>query len=275
MTAISCLLLLACQRQPAPAAAPLAIVALNDPANPYRGQYADWDAWIIANLDPHSSQMPGATVRQGEAALFVNIDEHGCLIPYELHARRERTGMQRGIVSAGYGSTRLLAQGPISDELQARLSAMLAGISAEGYPEIPDWLMQEPPEAAMFMPNGDVLCRLPAAESKYPDPELEGRDGVMIWQRHAADGELLGWTSGHWLELYVGSAGMPEGQLSSIPGAMLEVRALSGSGFRLLDYDGTELDPLNPPQRNLKFGNEMSRSALEFTYEGQRAGGME
>jgi hypothetical protein len=152
---------------------------MDDPNNPYSGQYKSWDTWSFENLqsaddlgkspshvdDQHEVPViPSHDVDEHEQrqttrdGIGVHLDRSGYLIPAEIYLQQRELAKQEGRVEEFYSSVLgTFAKGNPELDMLTEMDAALDAIAAKFYPPVPDWLAARPPKGAMLYPNGDVI----------------------------------------------------------------------------------------------------------------------
>ena len=166
----------------------LNVKALDDPANPYAGLYEEWDTWIYDNHltlvtdhdanahlpdDPHSGGFALInwvinTLEVEDAwqvsDFYLLVDDQGWLIPHRVGQELEY-GWQipelstpaKDAAKRSYCGFRLQSAGVMPEELSHAYHAVLYQLQAPGLPEIPDWLIDNPPFSVRFLPTGEYV----------------------------------------------------------------------------------------------------------------------
>lgn len=202
---------------------------LDDPENPYAGQYEEWDIWAYEHFRPGmnaqaimadmagpvpnpSKVMVGGPLHlaldnAGELQLWTNhhVDSEGFLIPSgrgeDITGRKAREFPQA------------FASGPIeqaqNDEWQLQITAR----SACKYGPIPAFIGEQPPVRLVFVPNGEFAVKgmLGLGDTDNFDIQTSGDLAARErWYRYSPEGELLGmtgvvgmgWRDDSWILLY-------------------------------------------------------------------------
>jgi hypothetical protein len=137
---------------------------LDDPANPYRGQYAEWDYYCFANARSMTRSDSKAWNRHKvpitRRLIQVNIDANGFPTPLMLTNRQRMEyyhNPQPAPATTGGGCTlSYTVYGDVPELLDERMYAAELAIRAEFVPKIPRWLAMNPPVKAIMLPGGDV-----------------------------------------------------------------------------------------------------------------------
>jgi hypothetical protein len=184
---------------------------LDDPANPYLGQYDDQDRWIVEHWrtapaederqEYYSSYKPEQDLLPVRRHLtFGTVDREGWLIPGAVSRQRVYSDLTvRDQANWGHPKTEseplavLWADGPLSKEAHDLLIRESRHHSAAGHPVIPAWLGEHLPLEAVFVPNGEILAYgelglvLPEDDERWRFRAPPGER----WYRYSADGRLL------------------------------------------------------------------------------------
>jgi hypothetical protein len=216
---------------------------LDDPANPYRGQYGPVDRWAWQHaIEPEAVEKArrvmtppeGAQVTEPQPALIlIPVDAAGWALPFVEFQRRihGEFAMQAGqepkltVAEAFLADSQRWAKqeaerdarqqqpdadmwpppynyashGKMPPHVYAEWESWFHGAQADRYPVIPAWLGENPPLAAVFLPDGTIVCYGPLGLHFVADPEDERR-GMSLsvlsrtaeeWYRYTAEGKLL------------------------------------------------------------------------------------
>ncbi|MCC7476986.1 hypothetical protein IT575_00890 [bacterium] len=192
---------------------------LDDPANPYRGQYEDWDRWFYGNYfapnwtEPDFEPLKQARIKeQGGKSdqwrdyhSFVSAD--GWLIP-QRQTWRKQTQLPAGATLASSSGGffpeigdellfRYRSAGCMPVAMAERRSHEEALAMAPDYPPIPGWLGGNPPQEALMTLEGDWLCLGPlggqVSAADWPEApgvwyEATRREPCFLYDK---DGKLL------------------------------------------------------------------------------------
>jgi hypothetical protein len=208
-----------------PAANAPIVRPLDDPANPWVGQYSALDRWAYAHFaSPDRAEAllaaPAADAAPPVLSLAVPVNASGWPIPLVEYERLKAAASDR-VRSEDQGRTVLeyyqchkkgpydlsldkyspteyfyIAAGPADPALAAEAEALQVRSKAERYPAIPAWLGEAPPLAAVFLPEAEILTCGELGERYQPDPPGQyygSRDWQLgdPWRRYSASGELL------------------------------------------------------------------------------------
>lgn len=274
----------------------LALKALDHPANPYRGQYEEWDVWAFEQITAASGlvekmnlehitvapEPANAPADESMLSFGFRLDEEGSLIPNrEIIIRYEQAYSAGDSTEPSNESPIYLVHGFMKDELARQMQRSQAELRGRFYPEIPSWLAARPPFHAMLLPNGEVICRgalgsgLARLSSHGGGHGAGGRHGEIPAEMHlySSEGQLLASTENSWWELFHGPHGLPEpaGKLSRDRyGYLTYSDEVSGALLSRWDYDCTPL-PLTgelPVRNKRNFLSLMPEMITDF-YNGQ------
>ena len=135
--------------------------SLDDPANPYLGQYSEWDSWMYAH--------PGDPTFEERRAVFagelpdnkfwgsVSVNADGYPIPdmlsRELRRQDDADGQPppKDACNLGFG-----VWGEMPLEMYERWDAAGLAVDAQYAARIPKWLADNPPKSARIWPDGTV-----------------------------------------------------------------------------------------------------------------------
>jgi hypothetical protein len=257
------------------------VIALDDPRNPYFGQYTEGDYWTYE----HAMDITRGFIRTPfEQSNFgksdVNfmlgwVDDRGCLIPYLSYAAESHLICYNDQVNDFWKDKNVLyAFGSMDKELIERIHSAQLKAYAYLYPQIPTWLASSPPISAMLLPNGDVISKGLLGSYSAQENLLDTRIGSccggsedLMWCLYNADGELQATSKDHlWIDLYVSLRTLPY----NLNNCSVDIRRDGYHIFRatetreiivVLDYDGADMHlKTEPPYR----------SALQFSFIGAK-----
>jgi hypothetical protein len=206
------------------------VLAQDDPANQYRGQYSVWDRWIWQQFGARDPRQPlfyapgdkrlgGTYVNFFETwrNVFVPVDDNGAQVPLAVVGQwdaQRQLGWDRRDPSNHVwksGNYSMSAAGELDWAQWTQLTAERLGNTLGLYPQAPAWLLMQPVSHVTFVPNGDVVTHGPLG-SFDTSPELDlmerykaGRDAP--YHIYGADGALKatlplrstgGWTRRYW-----------------------------------------------------------------------------
>jgi hypothetical protein len=191
--------------------------SLDDPDNPYLGQYSDYDsvpnitgdeitAWFRA--DTPEGQAIKARYPEGWTMEMAMCGAEGWLLPASLSVLElthsaglplkdmvhDPSGKQQ---SGSLNILRFYAAGVMSPKIVAQKELDRKRQSASAIPPIPAWLGEHPPLAAVFPPSGEILVlgpldlRIERPAGQYVD-SISSSQEAGSWYRYSAEGRLLG-----------------------------------------------------------------------------------
>ena len=214
--------------------------ALDDPENPYAGQYEEWDIWafehfrpgmnaqaIMAELQPPEPKRSGVSLASpfylwsdaaGQPVLWTThrVDNDGFLLPDELTSKNYGRDAQRFGSGAGQPVREMaqaFASGPITQEQYDAWQLQYTAGIATRYVPIPAFIGEQPPLRLVFVLNGEFAVKgmLGLGDTDNFDMQSSGDLASRErWYRYSADGELLGqtgvvgmgWRDASWMLLY-------------------------------------------------------------------------
>ena len=132
------------------------VKALDDPQNPFIGQYSAMDQWSYDHwINTEYKRLGEPGVYQG----MLDVTDEGFLVP-ELTQLRNNLELSQGndIDEPQCQHTyTLYSEGEISDELMDEILQARAVLTAQYMPSIPQWLAEQPPYWAQLLPDGSVV----------------------------------------------------------------------------------------------------------------------
>lgn len=137
---------------------------LNEPGNPYRKQYAQWDRWALAHAKDmrmvdwgawNAGELPDA-----RRMIFVKVDQAGYPIPLlDQRAELMQQAHDPSLKHKNDCSVSFMAYGDMPLELLRELQTAELAIKTKYLGQIPAWLAKQPPLWAIVLPSGDVVTR--------------------------------------------------------------------------------------------------------------------
>lgn len=252
---------------------------LDDQRNPYRGQYQEWDRWLVSNCESvhrgFASNTTGPASATGQMLFTTMIDAAGYVIPaVESRRRFEEAQKNRTEGSFDKDAHYITGAGPADQAMLYRYRSQIDEVCAPYYRRIPDWLGSNSPLAAVLLPNGEVVTQGPLGSGMKKDtppdtpagnqqPSTAAKAGGRSsgngpnqgWYRYDATGKQLGFTTKPaWWFLYYDAAAraLPPGKMTSRrDGYTIFTDPATGAVTSVYDYDGTKLDAVEPPLRDL------------------------
>ena len=212
-----------------------AVRALDDPANPYKDKYGPVDRWAWEHaLDPSQISTAASPAPMPEAAevtapmpvsYLMPVDKDGWPVPFDdyqtraheqqkgtnfdmaLGAKTPREYYQRSInrtfdaqeaqpqLPADWPTYSYLVRGAMPPAVYSDYEAQFYAGMADRYPPIPAWLGENTPQAAVFLPDGTILCYGPLGRHYLPDGHYSDYElaewPAETWYRYTADGKQL------------------------------------------------------------------------------------
>jgi hypothetical protein len=198
----------------------IAVRNIDDPQNPYAGQYSELDRWYYDHYVPevtldeesylwyYSRDEESDFVRQYPKDWGIGkgtIDEQGWPLPSSVHRNtpQDQPLTLRQYIVERYGRGKRLNgpkffsywfAGVIPEHLIAARDKESYYQQAREMPPIPAWLGENPPLRAAFVPGGEIVAygplglRIAAPKDDYQAQMAPGEK----WYRYALDGKLLG-----------------------------------------------------------------------------------
>ncbi len=150
---------------------------LNDPANPYREQYAEWDYYCFAN----ARRMDKAELKKWNShkvpltrrSILVNVDANGYPVPI-MQTHNERMEWYRDQIPAPDGACTMSysVYADVPELLDQRMYAAEQALRSELVPEIPRWLAVSPPLKALMLPDGSCIAYGAPGTGRQYDREI-------------------------------------------------------------------------------------------------------
>lgn len=141
---------------------PIAVRDLTDTDNPFYGQYAEWDLWIIAHEFSILQSQGVTNIWDQPGQMYgLSVTGEGYLIPYVENTRRYFDSLRNGdLETLDDCQHSINAYGVMPPELEERMHAQVMRLSAESFPEVPEWLPGLNPDQAMIHPDGRVVVSI-------------------------------------------------------------------------------------------------------------------
>lgn len=175
---------------------------LDDPANPYRDQYAEWDYYCFANARDMSKEERRKWNRHQVPLtrrwINVFVDPAGFPVPI-MQSHQERMEWYRDR-EPSQGDTCVNSYevyADVPEDLDQRMYAAEQAIRAELVPAIPRWLALNPPLKAIMLPDGSIVAYgEPGSGRDYDlnDDFLRGAPPVKCFH-YSPEGTLLAQTA--------------------------------------------------------------------------------
>lgn len=239
-----------------------------EPGSPYAKSYdPEIDGWIFENLvyigkrGDYELSCP-----EGQYLMETYADDEGYQVPFATFVRQKEAAIKNGkrdsFNSMLEQNTALIAVGEMEEPLISAVRDKQWNIRSEFFMPVPSWLIQNPPTAAMLLPNGDVATKGPVADadpSGLPDPDPDpccGGNGDYMkgYFLYSPDGELLSFDQDSFFGLYYKeelSGDLNCAVQETRPDGYTILRGNSHEVLAVYDYDGTKLQSLDlPPTRD-------------------------
>lgn len=261
-------------------------------ANPYSGQYAPWDKWILEHQRGVFRGAKATAMMQGptgtEVLMVSGVTEDGFLMPYMEYERRMELRVVDKFDTDGPDEDLLVVSiGDMPQELQDATHLAADEVRSAFYREIPRWLVDLQPERSVLLPNGEIAARIAPSKLGFSadDPNLKplnmsadkpgsGDKTDSGWARYAADGQLLGYTRhSHWWYLYfdIEVDSLPAGELKIQPDGYAVIRSENDrSIIAIYDFDGTRLDAFPEANRDTHYFHHLMPRILTTYYSAQQ-----
>ncbi len=135
---------------------------LDDPQNPYLGQYSEWDYWCLANANPMNSEdwseWSDGNVPATRRMVSYGVDKDGFPVPLLTQRQQQMERLHDASLAPENACVvSFMVYGDIPPELDERMLAAEMQLKARYAPGIPQWLAQEPPLWALVLPTGEVV----------------------------------------------------------------------------------------------------------------------
>lgn len=148
---------------------------LDRPDNPYHNRYREWDRWALENGKDLRMVDWGAwragKIPNSYRMIYVSVDTDGYPVPIledyqrkvsEAHAPQTR---DKNACSLAY-----MAFGEPPAQMLAQLQAAEMELKASYAPRIPHWLVNDPPQWAVLLPDGDAITSGELGSGREMDP---------------------------------------------------------------------------------------------------------
>ncbi len=262
--------------------------ALDDQNNPFREQYGAWDVWLYEHMERLPDDAPQHVSPDPQALMLQSLQE-------SINRPANWTGLQTRLTSKGYlqpvlegikqneyqrGSADLMAPGAeqwisahglMDPQTYKQMHTAVDALKASYYQPIPRWLAENPPEAAMLMPNGDVVTSglLGSGARVFTESGGVGPRSALL-ARYDKEGKLVRQVDGaDWWYLYYpgGVADRPAGAIAISNDGYVEFTAQPGwNVLSRWDWDGTPLalDAPRPARDYHPFQFLMARAIIDY-----------
>ena len=215
-----------------------------DPQNPYRGEYAPYDAWIYAHAWQQARS--GSFSSASDQLYSIRVDSDGW--PQPMHVTAKHDLCDDGHITKPHCYNVISAYGIMDQGMSAQQQQDELAVRAGNLPQIPAWLADQTPLQVMVLPDGEVvtLGKLGSA----PDASRAGS-----YYRYSKDGVELGHTApgAEWWTLYFAGfdalrqAHEKDSYWEEDLGCVQRFNSTSGQVRELYDYHGTRLPGVKPP----------------------------
>lgn len=233
---------------------------LENPENPYRDDYREWDFWLVDHQVPEAEVVGCFSGDDTDMSMIGYLDEAGWLIPSLVVEKEleDQATLGNGRDYLKSLTTRVFAAGAMDPELSQQRLDEICMMKAQHFLPIPSFLGENPPRRTMLLSEDRfVTIGLPGSGSLIDpyqqDPYAPPMEALpfYLWD---SQGNQLGesWTS--WYELFgapieeILDTARDEGCNSKFPsnipmGYLGFNDAATGQLKLLFDYDGTPLEP--------------------------------
>jgi hypothetical protein len=190
------------------AAPPVAVklLAPDDPSNPYKGQYREWDLWLAQHEATEQVAFLDGKRPEKWVSLSTCVDRSGAIVPLLEASRILHEGLAHGN-EAYYKDLpyRVRGEGEMEPALYQQYMDEETSLMASYFPPIPEWLAANPPRESILVPSGEVVTLgLLGSGFKKRDPANPsgqqsccGGSGEQYWI-YSSTGEPLESAKGHW-----------------------------------------------------------------------------
>jgi len=171
---------------------------LDDPANPYKDQYGDWDRWMIEHWYTRTDENPFPLEDKSINYYVLEgwVDADGWLLPeVELERLRcERLKHQPGNLLNAVFPYQFSAAGPMDEELVRAAHTAFAKVHAPYLPTIPQWLAEAPARWNIALPDGRFVLMAFGRGDWEPlgfDERSKPLASTFGWWMYDKDGNLI------------------------------------------------------------------------------------
>jgi hypothetical protein len=265
---------------------------LDDPANPYRSQYGEWDYWCVANAKPMTGQdwadWSDGKVPATRRMISYGVDKDGFPVPLmeqrrqQIERLHDTTQKPESTCVVSFG-----VYGDIPPEVDTRMLAAEMALKAPYVPPLPRWLAKQPPLWALVLPNGEIVTAGKLGSGRMFDMSYTRtlKENLPPYKcyRYSAEGKLLGQTETgqQWYTLFwpkaaeVLSQYSPDETIYWIENGYVIVRNFKDwSNAAVFDYDGTPLPAdTNTALRDANVWNGWYGREIPLLYEAQQKAG--
>jgi len=233
---------------------------LDDPANPYRGKYAAWDRWALANAKEQRLVDWGAwnagELPDSQRMIYVKVDQTGYPIPLlDQRAELIEQAHDPNLHKKNDCSVSFMAYGDMPPAMLRELQTAELAHKAKYTSKIPKWLADQPPMWAIVLPSGDVVTRGELGSGRSVDAYFTWRSSWNLpegnYCRYDRQGQLaakLAPGDEHWYKLFWPAAQHVLAQygraqtMTKFSNGCVIVQVYAGKEvLAVYDYDGTVL----------------------------------
>lgn len=177
---------------------PLDVHSLDDPQNPYHGQYGAWDYWFFEHAGTPNEEMQHesymGTAPANWLSVDIRVDSNGYPVPYlvSLHYKYSQIAL-----GEPYGMAyRYESYGEMPYELWDEYQDAILKVNAQFISPIPAWLADNPPLVARIWTDGSVITHGPLGSwNGEGDVVPNGKGGWHYlpdpYYLYSPDGELI------------------------------------------------------------------------------------
>jgi hypothetical protein len=248
---------------------------IDSSANPYRGDYEDWDIWLLK----HAASRPCAisSVQREDIrywSLTGRVDENGYLIPQREYLELyEKAIGNYSLNEIKQDYTILLGQGVDDPELRKRWELMEVSVSSKYYPQIPKWLLKLAPTAAMFTPQGEVLTR--GVDNSGISTEGLCCGQLSAWSCYSYDGKYLRGPEKEWWKLFFDPKNAEQLTYVYQDDNTLSIYDNHNRAVGVCDLNGNMINPADSPIRcDGHYYRVLGYDMLKKYYDAQQATGL-
>jgi hypothetical protein len=184
-----------CRDKPA-----LEVRGLDEPQNPYREQYGEWDRWLFEHPgepdETQAAELRMDRLPENWVCESVMVDDYGYPIPVLVSLHNELRQIAAGKHPIDKDSYRYEAWGEMPLELWHEYHAAELRVYAQYISVIPAWLAENPPLVARIWTDGSVTTHGPLGSWNGEGDVVPMEDGGWThlsdpYYRYSPDGVLL------------------------------------------------------------------------------------
>jgi len=251
------------------------IVPLDDPSNPYAGQYEAWDHWIYEHLtaDPepryrwekHPDEMTkeeledfvfGRSKPSNWLHLKISVEDGKYTVPLETDLHEFEKAVCENRDKEREASIHWVhTQGTIDERLREDIFTLVDKVRAQYLEPIPEWLAEGEPRFAMLLPEGWVVTEGLLQTDKTTNSNNKyccgGND--TSYSLYSPEGKLTRTAKWFWWLLFydIDINGMPDGDIvNTADGYIKLLDKDSGELLQVWDWDATPLAIEEPTPRD-------------------------